>query len=137
MRAGRALIASVENVAAVFESGEAPRMAPERHELDLGGHGIRSLSYVPDLHAYPVIAGPVSRAAADFQIWRWSGLPGAPAQRLSVAGRSGLEKAEGLCPAVIGGVKKKFVIVSDDGDRKAGRAAGFLLLDANLLPPAA
>jgi hypothetical protein len=33
-----------------------------------------------------------------------------------------------LCPAVIHGAQR-VVIVSDDGDRKAGRFASYLLLD--------
>lgn len=128
LRDGRALVASVENPRAVFESDEAPQIAPVLDELDLGGHGIRGLSYVPALEAYLVIGGPASREPADFGLWRWSGRPGAPAQRLQVPGLRGFEKAEGLCPAVVGG-RERIVIVSDDGDRAAGRAASYLLLD--------
>ena len=73
LRDGRALIASVENPFEVFESDEAPRIAPLLEELDLGGHGIRGLSYVPTLGAYLVIGGPTSREPAHFGLWRWSG----------------------------------------------------------------
>lgn len=128
LRDGRALIASVENLSAVFTADEAPRIAPALIELDLGGRGIRGLSHVPALDAYLVIAGPASREAARFELWRWSGQPGAPAQRLVVAGLPGLAKAEGVCPAMLGG-KPRIVIVSDDGNRKARHAAGYLLLD--------
>jgi hypothetical protein len=40
----------------------------------------------------------------------------------------GLERAEGVCPAAIDGAQR-VIMVSDDGDRKAGRFAGYLLLD--------
>lgn len=136
LRDGRALIACVENASAVFDSDEAPRIAPLLVELDLGGHGIRGLSYVPALGAYLVIGGPASREPADFGLWRWSGQPGAPVQRLSVPGLRGFEKAEGVSPAVIGGIER-IVIVSDDGNRKEGRAAGYLLLDPAQLQIAA
>ena len=136
LRDGRALIATLENPAAVFESDEAPSIAPLLDELDLGGHGIRSLSYVPALGAYLVIGGPASREPESFALWRWSGQPGAPAQRLVMPGLSGFEKAEGVSPAVVGGVER-IVIVSDDGNRKAGRAAGYLLLDPAQLQTAA
>lgn len=76
-----------------------------------------------------MIGGPASRDPAGFDLWRWSGEPGAPAQRLAVRGLPGLEKAEGVCQAVVGGVPR-IVIVSDDGNRKTGREAGYLLLDA-------
>jgi hypothetical protein len=136
LRDGRALVASVENPSEVFESDEAPRIAPLLDELDLGGHGIRGLSYVPALGAYLVIGGPTSRESAHFGLWRWSGEPGAPAVRLTVPGLHGLEKAEGVTPAVIGG-KARIVVVSDDGDRGAGRCASYLLLDPAELQPAA
>lgn len=135
LRDGRALIASVENPSEVFESDEAPRIAPLLEELDLGGHGIRGLSYVPALGAYLVIGGPTSRAPAHFGLWRWSGEPGAPAVRLTVPGLPGLAKAEGVTAAVVGG-KERIVVVSDDGDRAGGHAASYLLLDPADLQPA-
>jgi hypothetical protein len=125
---GRALIARVENPSAVFESDEAPRVAPLLGELDLGGHGIRGLSYVPALGAYLVIGGPVSREPGNFGLWCWSGHPGAPARRVTVPGLRGFEKAEGVCQAVVGGMER-IVLVSDYGNRADKRAAGFLLLD--------
>ena len=129
---GRALIASVENPAAIFESDESPRIAPVLEELDLGGHGIRGLSYVPALGGYLVIGGPASRQEDNFDLWCWSGQPGAPARRVTVPGLRGFEKAEGVCPAVVGGMER-IVIVSDDGNRNAGRFANYLLIDATQL----
>jgi hypothetical protein len=55
---------------------------------------------------------------------------------MTVAGLRGFEKAEGVSPAVVGGVER-IIIVSDDGNRGSGRAAGYLLLDAAQLQPAA
>lgn len=125
---GRALIARVENHRAIFEADEAPQIAPVLDELDLGGHGIRDLAYVPALGAYLVVGGPATREGAAFGLWRWSGEPGAPARRVTVPGLSGFEKAEGVCPAVLGG-QARIVIVSDDGKRDAGRFASYLVLD--------
>jgi hypothetical protein len=128
LRDGRALIASVENPSAIFESDEAPQIAPLLEELDLGGHGIRSLSYVPALGAYLVIGGPTSREPASFDLWRWSGEPGAPARQVTVPGLRGFERAEGVSPAIVGGMER-IIVVSDDGNRKAGKPARYLLLD--------
>ncbi len=128
LRNGRALVASVDNPTAVFELNEAPRIAPSLEELDLGGHGIRGLSYVPALGAYLVLGGPTSREPATFDLWRWSGEPGAPARRMTVPGLPSFEKAEGVCPAVVGGMER-IVVVSDDGNREAGLPASYLLLD--------
>ena len=136
LRDGRALIASVENPSAIFESDEAPRIAALLDELDLGGHGIRGLSYVPAIGDYLVIGGPTSREPANFDLWRWSGEQGAPARRVRVPGLRNFEKAEGVSPAVVGG-RERIVIVSDDGDRDAGRFASYLLLDPAQLQTAA
>jgi hypothetical protein len=129
---GRALVASVENPSGIFEVDEAPRIAPVLEELDLGGHGIRGLSYVPALGAYLVIGGPDSRERREFDLWLWSGQRGAPARRVKVPGLRGFERAEGVSPAVINGVEQ-VIIVSDDGNRKAGRFASYLLLDSGEL----
>jgi Protein of unknown function (DUF3616) len=125
---GQALVASVGNPSGIFESDEAPRIAAVLEELDLGGHGIRGLSYVPALGAYLVIGGPVSREPAKFDLWLWSGQRGAPARRVTVPGLRGFERAEGVSPAIINGVEQ-VIIISDDGNRKAGRFASYLLLD--------
>jgi hypothetical protein len=97
--------------------------------LDLGGDGIRSLAYLPALDGYLVISGPVASQQVHFQLWFWSGHPGAQARRVNVAGLPGFEHAEGVSPAVIDG-RQRIILVSDDGSRKEGRDAHFLLLDA-------
>ncbi len=127
LNGGRAIIASIDNPTGIFEAGEAPRVSTALVELDLGGHGIRGLSYLPALGEYLVIGGPVSREPAQFDLWLWSGQQGAPARRVTVAGLPGLQHAEGASPAVINGVER-IIIVSDDGNRKAGRHANYVVL---------
>lgn len=124
----RALIACVENPAPVFERCEPPRISRELITLDLGGDGIRGLAYLPALDGYLVISGPAASRQVHFQLWFWSGEPGAPARRVSVAGLHGFEHAEGVSPAVIDG-RLRIILVSDDGSRSDGRYAHYLLLD--------
>ncbi|WP_029525662.1 DUF3616 domain-containing protein [Polaromonas glacialis] len=126
-----ALIASVENPAAIFEADAAPQVSGTLQTLDLDGQGIRGMSYIAPLNGYLVISGPVSREGT-FGLWFWSGQSGAPARRVTVPGLPGFGNAEGICVAVVQGVPK-IVIVSDDGDRKKGRCAHFLLLDPGTL----
>jgi hypothetical protein len=128
LREGRALVAAIENPREVFEAQAAPRIAPRLEELDLGGHGIRGMSWVAELDGYLVISGPVARERSQFRLWFWSGCAGEAPRRVGVAGLAGFEHAEGVCPALIDG-RPRIVVVSDDGDRKALRPAGFLLLD--------
>lgn len=125
---GRALIARVVNLAAVFDSDEAPQIAPVLDELDLGGHGIRGLSYVPAIGAFLIVGGPASREDATFDLWCWSGQPDSSARRVTIPGLSGLAKAEGVSPALIDGVER-IIVVSDDGNRDAKRSASYLLVD--------
>ena len=132
---GRALIASVENPAGIFEADEPPRLAAELEELDLAGHGIRGLSYVPCLGEYLVIGGPASRQSSQFDLWLWNGQRGAPTRRVTVPGLRGFERAEGVSPAVIDGVER-IIIVSDDGNRESARFASFVLLDPDQLQTA-
>ena len=131
-----AIIASIENPAAVFDAGSVPKVSSTLQTLDLGGHGIRGMSWVVALNGYLLISGPASRANAAFGLWFWSGQAAAPARRVMVPGLAGLARAEGVCPAVIDGVAK-VVIVSDDGNRKQGRFAQFAMLDLAQLQIAA
>jgi hypothetical protein len=124
----RAIIARVENPAAVFDHGEKPRISSTLQTLDLGGNGIRGMSWIPALGGYLLISGPVAREQVHFQLWFWNGQPDAPARRVTAPGVQGFEHAEGVSPAVVDG-KQRIIIVSDDGSREEGRYARYLLLD--------
>jgi len=128
----RAIIACVENPSAIFDAGEPPRISATLETQDLGGNGIRGLSYLPSLGGYLVISGPVAREQVQFQIWFWSGHRGEQARRVTVPDLPGFEHAEGVSAAEIDG-RQRIIIVSDDGSRKEGRFARFLLLDPRQL----
>lgn len=124
----RAIIVRVENPAAMFDAGEAPRVVPMFDTLDLGGDGIRGLSWVPAMNGYLVVSGPVAREQVQFRLWFWNGQHDGPARPVVVPGLPGFEHAEGVTPALIDG-QQRIVIVSDDGSREEGRYARYLLLD--------
>ena len=128
LQGSQAIIASIENHAAVFDSEAAPQISNTLQTLDLGGHGIRGMSWVAAMSGYLVISGPAARADHSFGLWFWNGQADTPARRVTVPGLAGFERAEGVCPAVFDGVTK-IVIVSDDGNRKQGRFARFVMLD--------
>lgn len=128
----RAIIAYVDNPSAIFEAGEPPRISAVLEKLDLDGNGIRGMSYLPALDGYLIISGPVTRETVQFRLWFWSGRSGDPARHVSVPGLPGFEHAEGVSAAVIDG-RQRVIIVSDDGNRKEGRDAHFLLLDPGQL----
>jgi len=130
--AGRAIVAEIENPAAVFDSGAEPGVSAELATLDLDGNGIRGMCYVPFLAGYLIIGGPALRQRAGFRLWFWDGAAASPVRAVTVAGRPGFAHAEGVSPARIDG-EDGIIIVSDDGDRKAGICAQFLLLRARQL----
>jgi hypothetical protein len=124
----RAIIASIENPSAIFETGEPPRIATKLETLDLGGNGIRGMSYIPVLGGYLIISGPVAREQIHFQLWFWNGQSGTPARHVTAPEVQGFEHAEGVSPAIIDG-QQRIILVSDDGSRTEGRFARYLLLD--------
>ncbi len=124
----QAIIACVENPSAIFDTDESPRISATLTTLDLGGNGIRAISYFSCLDGYLVVSGPVASEQIPFQLWFWSGHPGESPRCVTVPALQGFEHAEGVSPAVIDG-RQQIVIVSDDGSRKEGRCAHFLLLD--------
>lgn len=123
----RAIVASLDNPRAVFDDDAEPRIASELVALDLGGNGIRGMSYVPFLAGYLLIGGPVTRQPRPFELWFWNGDPQWRPRRVSVAGLAGFGHAEGIAPALVEG-RQGIVIVSDDGSRAEGRDARYLIL---------
>jgi hypothetical protein len=125
-RDGQALVASIENPQAVFSVGAQPRLAPALLHLDLGGQGIRALSWVPVLGGYLLVAGPASREREAFTLWYWDGH--AAPRRASVTGLADVDRVEGICPAQVQG-RQLLLMVRDDGDRITRQPASCLLLD--------
>lgn len=125
---GQAILARVDNPANAFDAGAELHISPSLVTLNLGGHGLRALSWIPALSGYLLVSGPVAKKQAQFQLWFWSGIAGEPPKLAEVAGLAGFEHTEGVTQATIDG-QPKIVIVSDDGDRAEGRPARFLILD--------
>jgi hypothetical protein len=125
--AGHALIAVIRNPAAIFELGASPVVSPELIRLDLGGHGLRGMSWIPSLQGYLLISGPVAKEQTQFHLWFWTGNANEKPRRAEVDGLPGFEHAEGVTPALIDG-KPMIVVVSDDGSREDGRPARYLIL---------
>lgn len=125
---GKALIARVDNPAALFAAGEASHVVPALETLDLSGDGMRGLSWIPALHGFLVVGGPVAREQVQFRLWFWNGQHDAAARPVVVPGLPGFEHAEGVTPAMFDG-QPRIVVVSDDGSRTEGRYARYLLLD--------
>lgn len=124
---GRAIIVRCENPDDLFVSDAEPRIAAELITLDLNGDGVRGMAHIPALDGHLLISGPMAREVRQFRLWFWSGRAGEAARPLSIPGLDGFEHAEGICPAMIAD-QAHIVLVSDDGNRKEGRAARYLVI---------
>lgn len=99
---GQAIVAWVSRP---FSSRPLVKLEP----LDLGGHGIRDIAFVPALDAYLVIGGPVDRGRR-YSLWLWS--RGQAPRRLQVPAFELLCRPEALMP-VPG--KREVYIFSEEG----------------------
>jgi hypothetical protein len=130
---GKAMLVAIENVDEVFDTAAAPRIGQEAILLDLGGEGIRGMTYDPRLEGFLLISGPLEQVDdVPFRLWFWSGEPDQPPGRVTVPGLAGFEHAEGVTPARWRG-EERILIVSDDGDMDAGKSARYLMLDYDQL----
>ncbi|MBK8791893.1 MAG: hypothetical protein IPN59_01850 [Holophaga sp.] len=63
--------------------------------LDLGGHGVRDIQYLPDLKGYLILGGPVDKAAG-YSLWFYAGA-GQP-ERIRLEAFEGLCRPEAIMP---------------------------------------
>lgn len=109
VRGGRALVVPIENPAAMVERGERARLGSPR-ELDLGGRGVRALEWDGRTH-WIVAGGPHGREPAA-RLYRWDGR--GPAREVRGV-RFGDFNPEGFAR-----VGRRFLVISDDGERTIG-----------------
>jgi len=129
--AGKAPIAILENPFDVFEQGVEPEFENELLLLDLGGKGIRGMTYDPILKGYLIIGGPAGETKGSFQIWFWPGGTAKP-KRVSIDGLASFEFAEGITSIQDHEGKPAIVLVSDDGI-KPDRGAQYIIIHHNQL----
>lgn len=130
---GKAMLVAIDNVDEVFDEGAAPHIVQPTMLLDLGGEGIRGMTYDPRLDGFLIISGPLEQVEdVPFRLWFWNGHPDEPPRRVTVPGLAGFEHAEGITPVQQGG-EEAIMIVSDDGDMDTGKPAQYLMLNYDQL----
>lgn len=119
LKDGKALVIPIDQ-SGLFD--DAPRIgAPITLELEQDG--IRAMAYDAELGGL-VIIGAREDGDHPFHMWLWDGQ--SDPRRIEIEGID-LRRAEGITPIVIDG-EKRLLVVSDEGKRKKGKAAGYILL---------
>lgn len=126
---GMSLILAVENPRGLFERGESARFSNEPILLDLGGGGIRGLTYDPILGTFLIVNEIKGDDGRDYsQLWSWSGNPTDQPERLSLPGIVNLNNVEALASVRING-EPRLVIMSDEGVAKKQKPAKYMLME--------
>jgi hypothetical protein len=110
---GKAPIAVLKNPAEVFNKGVEPEYKDELLLLDLGGNGIRGMTFDPVLKGFLVIGGPAGDKGS-FQLWFWQGGSARP-RSMSIDGLPSLASVEGIASVKDHEGRPAIVMVSDDG----------------------
>jgi len=120
LRGGKALVVPV-SLGGLFD--DSPEVG-EPIELDMHHEGIRAMAYDSKLDGFVLIGHNEGKSQAPFNMWLWDGEH--DPRPLRVDGID-LRRAEGVAPVVLNG-RKRLLIVSDEGKRKKGRTAKYILL---------
>lgn len=115
----KALVLVLDNPATLFSAKPEPKFSAAI-TLPLGGRGIRSIDYAPQLKAYLIVAG-ASGSSGDFKLYKWSGKASAVPEALAVDIPAGL-RPEALFARADGA---GYTLLSDDGDDCKPQAPAF------------
>lgn len=124
----KAVIAVMTNPGQVFSSGAEPAFCDSLTLLDLEGGGLRGMAHIPGQNAYFLVSGRAGGEKQPFRLWHWRGGSRETPTPLTIKGLKSLKQAEGISPLALPD-REALLVVSDDGDEKKKRGAGFLVFD--------
>lgn len=127
------VILALENPYALFKEEQVPKFQQKVTYLDIGGEGIRSLTYDHDRKAYLLVNEiPNKKGKLRPALWSWDGNPNSPPTRVKLPKLQGIRNIEGITLAKF--KKKTFLLlVADDGNRKKKQGARYWFLDTSKL----
>ena len=130
---GRAIIVVLENPYEIFSGTTPPIFTGRNIMLDLGGEGIRGITYNDNLGVY-LITNEVKNKKGKLRpgLWVWDGKFADKPVRVSLPKMKGIKNIEGITP-ITAGTRHFLLLVCDDGERKKEKGAHYILMDAEFL----
>lgn len=129
----KAIVLVLENPYALFSKGQSPKFKQDIISLDIGGGGIRSITYDSRRKVY-LIANEIPNKKGKLRsaLWAWDGMPHSSPAQVPLPKMKGIKNLEGM--NFVKFQKKTFLLmVFDDGDRKKNKGAHYSFLDASML----
>ena len=122
---GRSVVLTLANPAAVFDDRQTPVVDEAVVLLDLGGGGIRAMTYAACCGGY-LLANEVESGSGKPRacLWLWDGDPASPPLVLDFPGRGEMKNIEGLAVVAVEG-REFLLAVCDDGHRGKGKGAHY------------
>ena len=130
---GKAIIIVLENPYDIFSGTTPPRFSVRNIVVNLDGEGIRGMTYDHILEMY-LITNEVKNRKGKLRpaLWAWDGNSAHKPVRVSLPKLKGVKNIEGITSVSIGSRHFLF-LVCDDGERKKGKGAHYILMDAGFL----
>jgi hypothetical protein len=129
----KAVILVLENPYNLINGGQAPRFQRKNIYLNLGGGGIRSITYDSQRKVY-LIANEIPNKKGKLRpmVWAWDGTSRSLPARVVLPKLKGIKNIEGMTLVKI--QKKIFILmVTDDGNRKKKKGGHYIFLDTSAL----
>ncbi len=130
---GRAIIVVLENPYEIFSGTTPPIFTGRNIMMDLGGEGIRGITYNYNLGVY-LITNEVKNKKGKLRpgLWVWDGKPENRPARASLPKMKGVKNIEGITPITVG-ARHFLLLVCDDGEKKKEKGGHYILMDTGFL----
>lgn len=124
----KAVIAVLDNPAAVFENDEKIKISNQLILLDLDKGGIRAIVFDPVLDGYLILSRREDKKAKSFKLWLWNGDAAHAPRRVRFQSPIDIDFAEGISPIRFNDEDRLF-FVFDDGNTFKRKGGHYLMLD--------
>lgn len=124
----KSIILVIDNPHALFDGGQEPRFG-KLLTLDMGGAGIRAMTYDHKLDSYLLVNEAMNnKGKLRPTLWAWGGTPDHQPVRIRMPKLKGVDNVEGITAVTFNG-KDYILLVCDDGDKEVKQGAHYVLFD--------